>query len=201
MSPEMRIVGGVWCGRNISTFSEGYRPTAAVVKKSLFDTLAPYIEESRFLDLFAGSGAVGIEALSRGAAYAGFVENNSSRSAVLKKNLVSLGVEKSRHKVYEKDYLNALDFLRANHETFDLIFVDPPYNQTVPKRILGDIVTAGILEPDGWIIYEGARKEAREILASTPDELYPSRKKFLGGTVLILFQWRESVTIEEQGQE
>jgi 16S rRNA (guanine966-N2)-methyltransferase len=192
MSPEMRIGGGIWKGRKIYSFGSGYRPTSGIVKKSLFDTLAEGIGGSRFLDLFAGCGAVGLEALSRSAELVCFIENDNSRVNVLKRNLEKLGVEQGLWEILALDYSRALGLLRDRAETFDYIFADPPYDGPPPQRILGDIVASRILAGDGVVVYEAARKDGKSLLESAPVELYPLRERLLGGTALIFFRWRQS---------
>ena len=86
--------------------------------------------------------------------------------------------------------MKALDDLRKRESKFDYIFIDPPYHDTLPHRILGDVAHAEILAEDGWIIYEAARKTTREILESVPDKLYPLREVEHGGTALLFFRWR-----------
>jgi len=186
----MRIGGGIWKGRVISTFGGGYRPTAGIVKKSLFDILAVELEGSRFLDLFAGSGAVGLEALSRGADFVCFVENSPSRANVLRKNIERLNGEQGGTEVLAMDYAYALQALMKRREIFDIIYVDPPYSGVVLSRILGDIAASRILDSDGLIVYESARKDIRKILETMPEELYPLRERDLGGTALIFIRWR-----------
>jgi len=188
----MRIGGGTWKGRKISSFGGGYRPTSGIVKKSLFDTLGEGIEGSRFLDVFAGAGAVGLEALSRHADFVCFIENDNSRVNVLKRNLEKLGVEQGLWEILALDYSRALGLLRDRGETFDYLFVDPPYDGPPPQRILGDIVASRTLAEDGVVVFEAARKVGRSLLENAPVELYPLRERLLGGTALIFFRWRRS---------
>jgi len=191
MTPEMRIIGGTWGSRVIKSCSGGYRPTTALVKKSLFDSLASGIVDSRFLDLFSGTGAVGIEALSRGAGRVVFVESDWSRLKILHENLVSLDASDDEYVIIGTEYLKALEKLREEKEIFDFIYVDPPYGEFPHARILGDLVLAGILSVDGVIIYETHRKNLRELLEVIPDELYPYRERLHGSTALIMFRWRK----------
>jgi len=192
MSPEMRIIAGALKGRKISTLSGGYRPTTGIVKKSLFDVIGRDVEDATFLDLFAGAGAVGIEALSRGAGHVCFVESHFSAVIVLGKNLEKLSIEPSDYDIISLDYSRALDQLREKRREFDLIYVDPPYQTIVPKRILSDLAFSRVLTDDGIIVYEAAQLEARDILKTIPPELYPLRESVHGGTALIYIRWRES---------
>jgi len=191
MSPELRIIGGKWRNHKIGSMSGGYRPTQAKVKKSLFDILGPDLIDSTFLDLFAGTGAVGLEALSRGADKVSFVEDSLPRINILKENLAKLRAEEGTYEIFWEDYLKALDVMRKREAKFDYIFIDPPYHNTLPHRILGDVAHAGILAIDGLLIYEAARKGIREILEKVPAELYPMREVDHGGTALLFFRLRD----------
>lgn len=195
MSPEIRIGGGTWKGRKIYTFSGGYRPTTALVKKSLFDTIGVEIEGSRFLDLFAGAGAVGIEALSRGASFVTFIENDLARIKILERNMERLEIERKSVEILPMDYSYALTKLRGREVSFDFIYTDPPYDVTVPQRILGNIVASRVLAEDGLLIYETVRNDVRDILEKAPQEIYPVRERDHGGTALLIFRWRDAEKI------
>lgn len=195
MSPEIRIGAGTWKGRKIYTFSKGYRPTTALVKKSLFDSIGIEIEGSRFLDLFAGAGAVGIEALSRGASFVTFIENDLSRIKTLERNMGKLEVDRKSVEILPMDYSYALTRLRERDQKFDFIYVDPPYDSSVPQRILGNIVTSRVLAEEGLLIYETARNDVRDILEKAPQEIYPVRERDHGGTALLIFRWRDAEKI------
>jgi len=122
---QVRIIAGKWRGRKI-TFdeSEGLRPTSNRIRETLFNWLAPYIEQSKCLDLFAGSGALGLEALSRGAKEVYFIDNNRNTVKKLQATLEKLSAQSSQ--VY---LANALQFIQEKDITiFDVFFVDPPYS-------------------------------------------------------------------------
>lgn len=121
----MRIVGGEWRSRRIDAPVEGVRPTTDRVREAVFNMLMNVVdfEEITACDLFAGSGAMGIEALSRGAQHVTFVERHPDTAAVLTRNLLTLGAE-ARATVTVGD---ALEFVRRRTETFDVVFADPPY--------------------------------------------------------------------------
>ena len=188
MNHGMKIAGGFYKGRRIETRSPGLRPTSALVKKSLFDTLGEDIVAARFLDLFAGSGAVGLEALSRGADYVCFVEKDPSRVNLIRRNIASLGVPSHAVEIFATDYGLALQTLRERGTKFHVIYADPPYGEIIPRRILADIVSAGVLADDGVIIYEARRPEAKMIIHSAPEMLYPLRERGLGSTSLVFFR-------------
>ena len=133
----MRIIAGKYRGRNLkSPPSLEVRPTSDRLRETLFNVIAPRIEGTRFLDLCAGSGAVGIEALSRGAAHATFVDRSRKMIALIEANLELCKVAKEERRVYP---LEALEFLRqarkqdvkpssrVDSEPWDIVFFDPPY--------------------------------------------------------------------------
>ena len=161
----MRVITGSARGRKLKT-PENYdiRPTADSVKEAVFNILQFDIEGRRVLDLFAGTGQLGIEALSRGAAEAVFVDESRESVRIVKENLKTCGLSAP---VF---HTNALDFLRSCGK-FDLIFVDPPYDAGLYAPVLERINAIDILSDGGIIICE-ARREAE-----LPDMLPPYRRK------------------------
>ena len=133
----MRIIGGHDRGRRLRA-PRGLetRPTADRVRVSLFDVLGPAIAGARVLDLFAGTGAVGIEALSRGAARVVFVERDQAALRALRANLAALGASRGAARVMAGDVLRVLADLSAQEEPFDLVFIDPPYATSLAGRAL-----------------------------------------------------------------
>jgi 16S rRNA (guanine966-N2)-methyltransferase len=190
VSPEIRIGSGQFKGRRISSVSSGYRPTSGIVKKSLFDSLAAEIVDSLWLDLFAGSGAIGIEALSRGAKYVCFVENSLQRIATLRKNIDKFELPKGAVEVYAVEYDHALEILMKRGVKFDFIYIDPPYSGIEPARILGDVATSNVLSDDGIIVYESASHDVKKLTEAIPDRLYPYKDSTLGSTSLLYLRWR-----------
>lgn len=127
----MRIVGGQYKGRSIKTCEgPGYRPATMKVRESIFSMLMARgvdFEDTRVIDMFAGSGSLAIECLSRGAPEAWFVEKSAKAANLIRKNLSSLGVDKRRAKVLPKDLFSVLS--KEPDQPFDLIFIDPPYGK------------------------------------------------------------------------
>src|SRR5215813_8882587 len=123
----MRIIAGSLKGRRLKTPTwEGLRPTSDKLRETLFNVLAPRIEGARVLDGFAGTGAIGIEALSRGASHVMFVENNRRATALIEGNLKVCGVEEG-YTIRCADVVAALGALPVT-DAFDLILLDPPYD-------------------------------------------------------------------------
>ena len=159
----MRIITGSRRGRKLKTLpGDAVRPTPDRVKEALFNILQFDLEGRVFLDLFAGSGQIGLEALSRGAKSAVFVDMRQDACAVVRANL-----EKTRltpnAQVLRSDYLSYLSHCR---ETFDLIFLDPPYADNLLERAVAHIARFDILAPDGIMIAESpAEKELPKLSA------------------------------------
>jgi 16S rRNA (guanine966-N2)-methyltransferase len=152
----MRIIAGKWRGRALEAPPGlGTRPTADRVRETLFSMLASRLgsfEDLRVADLFAGSGALGFEALSRGAASVIFIENDPTAGAVIKRSADKLGVSLQLLKS------SALALPRS--EPFDLIFADPPYAVGSGTSAVDAVVAASWLAPGGWMSVETARGEA-----------------------------------------
>lgn len=150
----MRILTGDFKGKTISA-PASIRPTSSKVKLALFNICQNRIEGARFLDIFAGSGGIGFEALSRGAASVLFIENRKESLIHIKKNISLLGVE-DRAKTIFKDAALALKSIKM--EPFDIIFIDPPYAIDQAEEILNLILEKKLLKEDGVIFFETREK-------------------------------------------
>jgi 16S rRNA (guanine(966)-N(2))-methyltransferase RsmD len=122
---RLRVTGGESRGRRLKA-PRNIRPTQSIVKEAIFNIVGPVIEDARVLDLFAGSGAIGIEALSRGAAHVTFVDREPRGLAILRQNLDALGL-KERARVVRADVARWLDASPDEVKEADLVFLDPPY--------------------------------------------------------------------------
>ncbi len=164
----MRIIGGELRGATIRTpKGRDTRPTTDRVREALFNVLmhadfAPPLAGARVLDLFAGSGALGLEALSRGAAFALFVDTDAKARAAVRDNLVKLGLQ-GRAKIWRRD---ATKMGRcAPMPPFDLAFLDPPYGKGLAERVLASLHEGGWLKPGALAVVE---ESARGGLAGLP---------------------------------
>lgn len=147
----MRVVGGKFRSRVLAEFKgEEVRPTADRTKEALFNILGTKVIGARALDLFAGSGSLGIECLSRGAAEAVFNDASKESIALVKKNLTALKIG-DEAKVYCADAIACLGRLSGK---FDLIFIDPPYRLEVGVRAVEEIARRGLLQEGGTIVFE-----------------------------------------------
>jgi len=149
-SLNMRVILGSLKGRSIKV-PAGIRPVSNVVKKACFDILSDVIKGKRVLELFAGSGALGIEAISLGAKEAAFVDVERKSVAAIKENIASLGIEE-KAKVYLKDAESAINDFYVYREQFDLIFLDPPYYEAKLINTLQKLEDYDILAPSGYIV-------------------------------------------------
>ena len=159
----MRVIAGAFRSRVLKSLKgQALRPTSDRLRESLFNILGSNVEKSRFIDVFAGTGAVGIEALSRGAAQAVFIESHPPAAALIRRNLESLGIRSSAL-VLPLDALRGLEKLATKHKpadpAFDFVFLDPPYAQTEDyTRVLRFLGSAPFFKEGSVVIAEHSRK-------------------------------------------
>jgi len=154
----MRIIAGAFKGRRLAPVKGLIRPTGAKVREAVFNILGAAVLNARVLDLCAGTGALGIEALSRGAQDAVFVEDHPESLKVLRRNLESLGLQE-RTRVLPVAVLAALKKLKVRDEKFDLAFLDPPYGGELAAAAIRALGTANIMAPSGWVVAEHSRRD------------------------------------------
>ncbi|MCX5890704.1 MAG: 16S rRNA (guanine(966)-N(2))-methyltransferase RsmD [Deltaproteobacteria bacterium] len=154
----MRIIAGELRGRVLAPVQGRTRPTAAKVREAIFNILGPVVPEAQVLDLFAGTGALGIEALSRGAAQAVFVEDHPGALKALRRNLETLGLQ-DRSRVLPLPVAAALRQLAAQGERFGLVFLDPPYGGEAAAATLGALAGSSLLLTEVWVVAEHSRRE------------------------------------------
>ena len=157
-SGVVRIIGGIYRGRRLRAV-EGLavRPTSDRLRETLFNILAPRVEGSRFLDICAGSGAVGLEALSRGASEATLIDNSSRACSVIEANLRALGIKREAS-VINRDATAALKRLAEESKQFDIAFLDPPYASGIYAAVMHTLATTGLLSNDSIVIVEHRAK-------------------------------------------
>jgi 16S rRNA (guanine966-N2)-methyltransferase len=166
----MRVIAGIYRSRHLQALrGTALRPSSDRLRETLFNVLGATVEGSMFLDIFAGSGAVGIEALSRGARGAIFVENHPAGAALISRNLASLGVptaaQVASHKTFggtaeilRMDAMDALETLVAGGAHVDFVFADPPYaNVRAYEDILSFLGESDLLARNGLVIAEHRR--------------------------------------------
>jgi 16S rRNA (guanine(966)-N(2))-methyltransferase RsmD len=172
------------------------RPTADRVREALFSALGTSVEGARVLDLFAGSGALGLEALSRGAAFAVFVDRAPPAVAALGRNVAALGAG-AGCRILRREALAALAELGAAGERFDLMFLDPPYATDLVERALGGIAARGLLAPGGAVVVEHQRDRVPPAAA---DLRYRWTRRY-GDSALTLFDAPDGTDPTEQEME
>jgi 16S rRNA (guanine966-N2)-methyltransferase len=154
---QLRIIGGQWRGRKLSfTPESGLRPTTDRVRETLFNWLAPDIRDARCADLFAGSGALGLEALSRGAAHCDFVDNSSGAVTQIGQHLAVLEAT-ARGQCHEG---TALQFLQGGHDAWDIVFIDPPFSLGLVEPACSALAQHGLVASGALVYVETAATEA-----------------------------------------
>lgn len=155
----MKILTGSLRGRTIPfTPDPKLRPTADKVRKAVFDTLQDYAKGKRVLDLYSGTGAMGLEALSRGAAFVRFVERDRAQARRIETLLKRWHLESSSE-VEALDVLRAIDRLGFQGERYDLVLIDPPYKENLGSETLRALAEAGLVEKDGFVVVECGKRE------------------------------------------
>lgn len=150
----MRVIAGKARRLQLKTIpGKDTRPTTDRIKETLFNIISFDIPGCRFLDLFAGSGAIGIEALSRGAGYAVFVENNRKAAACIQDNLAHTRLSEDAT-VMTRDVLSAIAIMSGREEAFDIIFMDPPYGKGLEREALYALSRSSLVGEDSLIIVE-----------------------------------------------
>lgn len=193
----MRIIAGKYRGRNLkSPPSREVRPTSDRLRETLFNIIAPRIQNTRFLDLCAGSGAIGIEALSRGAAHVTFVDNSRAMCDLIKSNLELCRVERSESQVIQEEanvYLRRFVSKQPDSgKPWDIVFFDPPYSTNYsPVLDTFGAQTASLLSENGLFIIEHHHKN--ELKAET-GSIIRSRILKQGDSALSFYELNQTPT-------
>ncbi len=155
----MYIIAGKYKKQQLAVpKTDKVRPTTSMARETLFNICQNQIEGSRFLDVFAGSGAMGLEALSRGASTVTFIDNNRASIAAIKENIKKLKVEQEA-KVLQLDVFKSLELLSRYLETFDLIYVDPPYGENFSTLVVEFLDSHPLLAKNGSLFVEDTKFE------------------------------------------
>lgn len=180
----MRVISGKLKGRVINGYNiDGTRPTMDRVKESVFSMIQDYLNNSSVLDLFAGSGNLGIEAISNGAKIVYFNDCNKKCIEVIKKNLENFNVL-NQSILINMDYQDALNYLKNKGLKFDIIFLDPPYKKNVVNKILEIIIKKDLLSNNGLVICE---LDKNELFIS--DKLQLIKEKRYGDKEIIIYKY------------
>lgn len=189
----MRVVGGIAKGTILKGGKgEKIRPTSDKVREALFNILSREIVGSSFLDCYAGSGAVGIEALSRGAERVIFVEADKRAVTLIKGNLERCHLE-DKAVIIQRIFERSSKRIKDLQDSFDFIFADPPYQRTNYGRLLRQAVEQNLLKSRGWFIIEHMKKDS---LPEEIDELSKVKAKYYGQTALSFYRLRTSQEAE-----
>ena len=181
----MRIVGGKYRHRIIIYPDDAghTRPTKDRVREAIFSALGD-ISGSRVLDLYAGSGAMGIEALSRGASYCTFVDISPIAIKVIKENIDNLKIADNEYEIIKNKDVNALDYLKQKGNKFDLIILDPPYEEGQYEMIVDKLNNDGLLSETAIIVMEANRPIKLENID------YQRNKEYHYGEIMVFIYWR-----------
>jgi len=193
----MRIVAGLFKNRVLVTPKGNFtRPSAEKLRGAFFNICQNYIENARFLDLYAGSGAMGLEALSRGAESAYFIDSHRECIRSIHKNIDALQVQ-NRSRVFLGDVLAIGKKLELQGMQFDLIFADPPYNQGEGQRILDWIDKSPLLAPGGALFIEEGKENPLLNKSLSSLEFVDSRKM---GSISLLYQFNLKTAVSRFNQ-
>ena len=190
----MRIVAGKFKGRRLKTLKGSeVRPTADRVKESLFRIFGEQVVDADFLDLCAGTGSIGLEALSQGAQSITFIDNNYHSIRIIESNLEMCGFDRKHPqiKLIHTDARKALTRLGKRNAKFDLIYFDPPYASKIHESCVKQIAEGDLLSAAGVLVIEhGKVQEPDWTEALIVDRLFLSRQERYGDTILSFYRWQ-----------
>lgn len=183
---NFRVIGGRLKGKPlVSPERRTVRPTAGLVREAVFNILLTRVEKTIVLDLFAGTGALGIEALSRGADRAVFVDNSRAALTVLQKNIRNCGLEPVTG-ILRQDATRNLSGLTAFNVLFDLVFMDPPYERNAVARSLAALAGSSVLKTGAFVV---AEHSPREPIACNDDRFSLKDRRQYGRTVVSFLEY------------
>ncbi|HPD02985.1 MAG TPA: 16S rRNA (guanine(966)-N(2))-methyltransferase RsmD [Eubacteriales bacterium] len=176
---NLRVISGKYKGRKLfSPRGDEIRPTSDRAKEAVFDILQWEIEGARVLDLFAGSGSLGIEAASRGAAEVIFSDISGESISLINQNLTKIGI---KAQVFKRDYRHMLEMSGGR---FDIIFIDPPYGSAAGKDAMNIILEKGLLNEGGVIVFETARTKEADLIFRT--DIATDKRDYGAASVLFI---------------
>jgi 16S rRNA (guanine(966)-N(2))-methyltransferase RsmD len=182
----LRVIAGKYRSRKLHDVLNSHtRPTTDKNKEVLFNTIGQFFEGGRMLDLFSGSGSLGIEALSRGVDYADFVDNDLSAIKTIKLNLKNLEITEKEYAIHCKD---SLFFLNSTDKQYDLIIADPPYKLDFYEDILKLISSRQLINNNGIIVLES---ESKRVMLEKFNSLVLFKVKTMGNTKLSFYRKEE----------
>lgn len=185
----MRIISGRNKGKKLyAPEGKRVRPTGDKIKEAIFNIIGSIDEESTVLELFAGSGSIGIEFLARGAKHCTFVDISRKSLNYVKKNLELCNFS-DKAKIISSDYEKAIINLSKDNEKFDYIFADPPYELNISNKILNKIVEYGILKSDGLLIIESDKSE--KVIDNEVANMIEYKEKIYGRTKISIIKYLE----------
>ena len=185
---SLRVISGKARGLKLDTpKNQDVRPTTDRVKESLFNMINSYIMDSNILDLFAGTGSLGIECLSRGAKNCVFVDKSKDSINIVRSNVKKARVE-NESTILNVDFKDAVKRLSTQNQKFDVIFMDPPYYENMFIECLKSIDKFNLLDEDGIIVVE---HDTKDKFPDNMGRLYKSRDKKYGNTTLTFYKMEE----------
>lgn len=189
----LRVIAGKARGKKLKApAGMNTRPVTDMIKEAIFNVLGQDMENYRFLDLFAGSGSMGIEALSRGAVQVIFIDRDSSSVRIIKENLANCGFSRENYQVYKNDVFKAVDLLEKKSEKFDFIYVDPPFtDEEIFDRIMSRLDQARLLTDEGILLLRTRRKKK---LTEGLKHLIKYRMNEYGESTLHYYKWEEEAS-------
>ena len=186
----MRVIGGLYKGRRLKTVDGlKVRPTSDRLRETLFNVLSTSVEGAKFVDLCAGSGAVGIEALSRGASHVTFIESSRRAAEVISENLHHCGIEEGV-RVINRDAISVLKYFAAHHLQYDIFYFDPPYDSEIYSPVMWTLAKHKLIAEAGVVIVEHRRKLE---LPPSFDYLRPYREITQGETRLTFYSLERGI--------
>ncbi len=186
----MRVIAGRYKGRRLKTI-EGYRvrPTSDRLRETLFNVLSSSIEGAKFVDLCAGSGAVGIEALSRGAAHVTFIESSRRAVETIKENLRHCGITEGV-KVINREVISALKYFAAHHLQYDIFYFDPPYDSEFYSPVMWTLARHKLIAEAGIVVVEHRKRTGP---APNYNHLRPYREITQGDSCLTFYSMERGI--------